>query len=433
MAEKTIIVVDTDIKTIKKITTTLESEGFLVLRASNKYSTLYAAKKIKPSIIFINMGIIGASGLEICQEIQADKTLNHIPIVIITPQEGATDFQDAILYGRVDVLNESFTTEELIAKTNTVIARNSIALQHRDEKAQALEHTIDLDIESERLAEQGGEGKPISIKKEEHQFEERVIAQPIEEQNEVYLSDECSANKESPDVEEKPDIQHTDKESASLRDLSAEGWEEQGGKDTVKGSNEQTNCNCFSDDAIPFQHRDKSLPNKRIGKNKRIGFLVLLVLLIGIIGFVGFPFYRNSIHITNLPTTKENPSSPQTQREIPTLQYPNDIQRTLDIEEHKPADVTALETNPKAKPFYAIQIGAFKVEANARFFSKQYREKGYNTNIRKIKTKDNEIFYKIFIGSFENRKEALEAARSISTEEKIQTTIVRRYITSNQE
>jgi DNA-binding response OmpR family regulator len=424
MAEKTILVVDTDIKTINKIATTLESEGFLVLKASNKDSGLYAARTIKPSVIFINIGIIGASGLEMCEKIHADKTLNHIPIVIITPQEGAIDFQDSVRYGRVDVLNKSFTTEELITKTNTVFTRNSITLQHGDEKA--LEHTIDFDIEGKRLDEQSVEGKPISIKNEKRQFEEYVIAQPIEEQNEVYLSDEYSANKESPDEkEEKHGIQHTDKESASFG-IWMEGWEEQGGKHTVKGVNEQTKWNYFSDEAPPFQHQDKPLPKKSIGKNKRIGFLVLLVLMIGIVGFGGFLLYGNFIQIKNLPSTKDKSSSPQAQGEIPSLQHPNEIQRAQDIEEHKPAELTAVETKPEAKPLYAIQIGAFKVEANAQFFRKQYQEKGYDANIKKIKTKDNKIFYKIFIGSFENRKEAIEAARSISTKEKIQTTILRR-------
>jgi cell division septation protein DedD len=75
---------------------------------------------------------------------------------------------------------------------------------------------------------------------------------------------------------------------------------------------------------------------------------------------------------------------------------------------------------------YAVQIGAFSDKANARSFRKHWQEKGYDATIKKIKTKDNKIFYKIFIGSFESRKEAIEAARSISTKEEMQTIIVRR-------
>jgi len=47
MAAKTILVVDKDIITIKKIMKTLKAEGFLVLNASNKFSGLRAAKELK--------------------------------------------------------------------------------------------------------------------------------------------------------------------------------------------------------------------------------------------------------------------------------------------------------------------------------------------------------------------------------------------------
>jgi len=425
MAAKTILVVDKDIITIKKIMKTLEAEGFLVLNASNKFSGLRAAKALKPSIIFINIGIIGASGLEMCQMIQADKTLNDIPIVIIKPREDATDFQDAILYDRVKVLETSFTPEQLISVTYTVLADNPITMQNGDEKA--LEHRINLYIENEQLGEPRDAEKPISIRNEEHQFEERVIAQPIEEQKEVYLADKYFSSKESPDEKkEKPVIQHTDEELGSLNVLSAEGGKEQGEKHAVKNIIEKTNSQFFSNDITPPQLQDKPLLKQSTGKNERKSFSVLLVLMIGIIGVGGYLFFRTFIQVTSLPATKEKSSSLQGQREIPSQQHLNDMQTAQDTQEHKPAEPTALETNPEAKPLYAVQIGAFSDKANARSFRKHWQEKGYDATIKKIKTKDNKIFYKIFIGSFESRKEAIEAARSISTKEEMQTIIVRR-------
>ncbi|KPK01135.1 MAG: hypothetical protein AMK71_06665, partial [Nitrospira bacterium SG8_35_4] len=75
---------------------------------------------------------------------------------------------------------------------------------------------------------------------------------------------------------------------------------------------------------------------------------------------------------------------------------------------------------------YALQIGAFSDKANARSFREHWQEKGYDATMKKIKTKDNKILYKIFIGSFESREEASKAARSFSTKEHLQTIPVRR-------
>src|SRR4030042_5083632 len=79
MAGRTILIIDTDTETIQKIMSTLESEGYLVFSASSKEVSITMANKVKPSLIFINVGLSGASGLEICTTIHDAETLGSVP------------------------------------------------------------------------------------------------------------------------------------------------------------------------------------------------------------------------------------------------------------------------------------------------------------------------------------------------------------------
>jgi DNA-binding response OmpR family regulator/septal ring-binding cell division protein DamX len=427
MKAKTILVIDTEIETIQKIMTALESEGFLVFKASNRDSGLFTAKKVKPSIIFINMGIRGASGLEICKTIHENEALNHIPIVIITERGGMVDSRDTTLYGIVDFLKKPFTTEELAAKTNTILKGHYLNLQ--------LEQTPGPDIVSEIIDEQESKGKSPGVKSVEYHPEKYVTAQPIGKTGEVHPSEECPeyTTEESPtEKEEKRDIQYIENETIPPGTLLAESQQEQRGRHVVEGVNEKKingkNEELFSDDTIAPEYYAKPLTRKGAREHKRGSLLVLLFILIGIISFSGFLFYINFIKGTAINTTKEESPLPQVQREVVNPQTPVEIEITQDIEKRKPAEMPAPvpETKPEAKPFYTIQIGVFKVEANARSFNKQYQEKGYDTYVAKSTTEDGEILYRVFIGTFENRKEAVQAARAIRTKEKTQTMIVRR-------
>ncbi len=54
---------------------------------------------------------------------------------------------------------------------------------------------------------------------------------------------------------------------------------------------------------------------------------------------------------------------------------------------------------------------------------KTYKGKGYEAFTDKGTTKDNASVYRVLIGKFENRKEALRLSAQIETKEKIKTTI----------
>jgi cell division septation protein DedD len=78
---------------------------------------------------------------------------------------------------------------------------------------------------------------------------------------------------------------------------------------------------------------------------------------------------------------------------------------------------------PLATTFYAAQIGAFKTEDIADALAQKFRLQGYEAYVQRGTAKDSSVVYRVLIGRFEKRKEAVTLAGTVGAKEKIKTTV----------
>ncbi len=78
---------------------------------------------------------------------------------------------------------------------------------------------------------------------------------------------------------------------------------------------------------------------------------------------------------------------------------------------------------PTAKPFYSVQLGAFKEERQAQALTKKLQEKGYDAFTRPGVTKDKSPIYRVLVNKYEDRKAAQKMAGEIQTKEQVKTTL----------
>jgi len=204
MTNLTVLVIDTDTETIQKIMSGLEAEGYLVFTASDKDVSIKMAKKINPSLIFVNIGMSGTSGLEICKAIHETESLQGIPIIMITPHGGELDSRHKTVYGIVDTIKQPFGTEGIVAKANAVLGGISVGAEPLEEEftvepyEEGLDVTVVQEIPQEVPPEEEIEVMPIEEEfdeeiveeKVETPFEEEISAQPFEEEKDVYVEEE---------------------------------------------------------------------------------------------------------------------------------------------------------------------------------------------------------------------------------------------------
>lgn len=462
MTGMTILIIDTETDTIQKIMSTLESEDYLVFTASERDVSIQMAKKVNPSLIFINIGMSGASGLEICKTIHDTETLKNIPIIIITPHSGAIDSRYTALYGIIDSLKKPFTSEELVSKTKNVLATKFV-------EAQPIEEEIDIKL----FEEEGIKAVPIEKEKEdievkpikdeaeaqlveegwmvEEPVHEKIEAKPIEEEIEVrHIEDELDAllmeegigsgkGKEHKTPEKMPDIQkrvpnEIVSDKSELEQMKG-GTEEEKTEQIPSEESEGT----LSDSTVVSEEAGKTdISKRRIREKGRrssllIPIVVLVLITIAAGGYfiytglwqeakVQIPFLTKPVKPVQQRPLKVEPSKEQ---QIP----PKAVEESKPAPTSVPAQEKKIEVKPEAKPagkpIYSVQIGVFKNEANATSLTKKYKEKGYDAFIRKSTAKDKGILYRVLIGKFDNKKEAAKLTNSIHAKENINVVIFR--------
>ncbi|HBR22248.1 MAG TPA: hypothetical protein DD713_06750 [Nitrospiraceae bacterium] len=397
MTGKTILAIDTDAETTQQIVSILEAEDYLVFTAPNGNIGIAMAKKVNPSLIFINPSLSGTSGLEVCKTIHSTEQLKDIPIVVLSSFEGAMDQRYAEVYGIVDSLKKPFTTKELISKTGDVLSMEYGDIQTnalQDFPADKTEETIGF-----------GEAEETVVMKQQMQERQTMPAEEFDASEETMVRME----KETPDFFEKTVVED-----------------------------------------IPYMEPERAYKFKtsirRRGMRSRlfVPLIVSLIIILIIGAGVGLILYKENL----LPWLKSSTSVPVKPALAETAAVaPKEPQKPIgETPESKPvapaapakpsampsvssaAPATA-KTAPKPEPklagkiTYHVQLGAFKNSNNAETLAKDYRAKGYETFIQKSAGKDKETLYRVLIGKFENKKDAVKLAHSIEAKEKTKAII----------
>ena len=79
-----ILVVEDDLDAVEVTKIVLESRNYMVVTAFNYDEGLAKAREEKPDLIILDVMMPGKSGFELSYEIRKDKTLCHIPLLMIT-------------------------------------------------------------------------------------------------------------------------------------------------------------------------------------------------------------------------------------------------------------------------------------------------------------------------------------------------------------
>ena len=184
-------------------------------------------------------------------------------------------------------------------------------------------------------------------------------------------------------------------------------------------------------------HGEKEETMENLFKNRiqkrpySFGFLTpfLVVMAAIVILAAGFFLYKLLIPVS----VAVKPQKTVKHQEPAVLPPPEQQKQEQPVSEENPAvkneapkvssGVNAPDAKVAEKPFYSVQLGAFKIKANAEALAKTYKEKGYESFIHKGIAKGNKILYRVLIDKFENRKEAFQLAEDVRTKEKIKTTV----------
>ena len=122
----TILVVDDEANIADLVDMYLRKEGFRVLKAGSGEDALAAAKRERPRLVVLDVGLPGIDGLEVCRRLRADSNneVKSIPVIFLTARDSEIDRILGLEMGGDDYLTKPFSPRELVARVKAILRRS---------------------------------------------------------------------------------------------------------------------------------------------------------------------------------------------------------------------------------------------------------------------------------------------------------------------
>ena len=118
---KTVLVVDDEPKIAALARDYLEHAGFAVLVAGDGRAALEAARRRRPDLVVLDLGLPSLDGLDVTRELRRD---GEIPIVMLTARDDELDKLLGLELGADDYITKPFSPRELVARVKAVLRRS---------------------------------------------------------------------------------------------------------------------------------------------------------------------------------------------------------------------------------------------------------------------------------------------------------------------
>ncbi len=388
MQNKNILVIDEDTETLRLVSEVLEHEGLAVFVVTDSENTLPMIEKIEPALILVETNLSGMSGLRLCQDIHRVEGFRNIPIILLTREERRYDPGYAADYGVVGFIRKPIVAEELLSKVRDVLTT---------------EESVMVDF---------SRFEDVLLSKVNEIFRERPPERPggtAEEPHEAAVTEDAPADDSGGDVVA---------EGAPV-DAAVSGAEsaETGGEGERPRPPRRR-----------YRKRRKTSPLLAA-----LGGGVLLLLIVSAI---------------YLKTGKEGPTAPdetavmKTEQSVQageTLERGDTEVSTIQPQEEETLEETESSVEEVAEdapppeepvtpepPLLSIQVGAFRNPANAETMKQRLESKGYRAGVYPSGGAEEGVIYRVLIGRFDTREEALRRLREIKEAEGIEAVLFRR-------
>ena len=129
---KTIYIVEDEPDIRETLAYNLSQEGFKVSEFSDAESCLDKIQKKKPDLLILDLMLPGMSGLDLCKEIRADKSLQNLAIIMLTAKGEEVDRIIGFELGADDYVTKPFSVRELILRVKVILKKQTDAVENNE-------------------------------------------------------------------------------------------------------------------------------------------------------------------------------------------------------------------------------------------------------------------------------------------------------------
>jgi two-component system alkaline phosphatase synthesis response regulator PhoP len=148
---KMILVADDEAHILHIVSLKLRNAGYDVITAMDGREAFELAASQVPDLIITDYQMPELTGLELCQELAANRTTKHIPIVMLTAKGFMLEDEEASLHNVRATLSKPFSPREVLTKIQELLEGEKAKQQAAEEACQAEEETDELPDFPQRL------------------------------------------------------------------------------------------------------------------------------------------------------------------------------------------------------------------------------------------------------------------------------------------
>ncbi|MEQ1649566.1 MAG: PleD family two-component system response regulator [Hyphomicrobiaceae bacterium] len=116
-----VLVVDDIIANVKLLEARLSAEYFEVLTAYNGREALDILSRERVDVVLLDVMMPGMDGFEVCRRIKSDVKMQHVPVIMVTALDQATDRIQGLEAGADDFLTKPVDDVALVTRVKNVV------------------------------------------------------------------------------------------------------------------------------------------------------------------------------------------------------------------------------------------------------------------------------------------------------------------------
>ncbi len=180
MGAKNILVVEDEPDIAELVSYNLAKHGYGVDKAETGTEGLAKIRKGRYDLIVLDLMLPEMDGMELCKTLKADRSLSHIPIIMLTAKTEEMDKVLGLELGADDYMTKPFSPRELVARVRAVLRR---AAAGRPESGTVRIGDIEIDLATYTVTRKG---RPVPLSSTEF----RLLAYLAERKGRVFSRDQ---------------------------------------------------------------------------------------------------------------------------------------------------------------------------------------------------------------------------------------------------
>src|SRR5512142_3553575 len=123
--QKRILCIEDEPEMIDLIRLILGRRGFQVFGATGGKAGLQAIRAEQPDLVLLDLMMPDMDGWEVYQQMKADETTRHIPVIVVTAKAQSIDKVLGLHIAKVDdYISKPFSPQELVDSVDKVLSRS---------------------------------------------------------------------------------------------------------------------------------------------------------------------------------------------------------------------------------------------------------------------------------------------------------------------